>query len=159
MRTRWSILGVPPRAVAVRRSSAAVGPPLPSGPRRSANCSSTTPASATGSQAATWNACGSTASSTGPALTQGPDPLHLAAMFGLDPKTAIRYAENARQLLITAAEEHHPGVAASTTGGHAAEGRKERGTDDDGPASVAERLTALPTTGTGKTAPPATPAP
>jgi hypothetical protein len=31
------------------------------------------------------------------ALTQGPDPLHLAAMFGLDPKTAIRYAENARQ--------------------------------------------------------------
>jgi len=34
--------------------------------------------------------------------------LHLAAMFGLDPKTAIRYAENARQLLITAAEEHDP---------------------------------------------------
>jgi hypothetical protein len=29
-------------------------------------------------------------------------------MFGLDPKTAIRYAENARQLLITAAEEHKP---------------------------------------------------
>jgi hypothetical protein len=27
-------------------------------------------------------------------------------MFGLDPKTAIRYAKNARQLLITAAEEH-----------------------------------------------------
>ncbi len=39
------------------------------------------------------------------ALTQGPDPLHLASVFGLDPKTAIRYAENARQLLITAAEE------------------------------------------------------
>jgi hypothetical protein len=39
------------------------------------------------------------------ALACGPDPLHLAAMFGLDPKTAIRYAENARQLLITAAEE------------------------------------------------------
>jgi hypothetical protein len=37
------------------------------------------------------------------ALAHGPDPLHLAAMFGLDPKTAIRYAENARQLLITAA--------------------------------------------------------
>jgi hypothetical protein len=59
------------------------------------------------------------------ALACGPDPLHLAAMFGLDPKTAIRYAENARQLLITAAEEHDPGDAASTTSGHAAEGRKE----------------------------------
>ena len=33
-------------------------------------------------------------------------------MFGLDPKTAIRYAENARQLLITAAEEHDPGDVA-----------------------------------------------
>jgi hypothetical protein len=42
------------------------------------------------------------------ALARGPDPLHLATMFGLDPKTAIRYAENARQLLITAAEEHDP---------------------------------------------------
>ena len=40
------------------------------------------------------------------ALACGPDPLHLAAMFGLDPKTAIRYAENARQLLITATEDH-----------------------------------------------------
>src|SRR5260370_266533 len=59
------------------------------------------------------------------ALARGPDPLHLAAMFGLDPKTAIRYAENARQLLITAAEEYDPGDAVSTTGGHAAEGRKE----------------------------------
>ena len=59
------------------------------------------------------------------ALARGPDPLHLAAMFGLDPKTAIRYADNARQLLITAAEEQDPGDAASTTGGHAAEGRKE----------------------------------
>jgi hypothetical protein len=29
-------------------------------------------------------------------------------MFGLDPKTAIRYAENARQLLITTAEEQDP---------------------------------------------------
>jgi hypothetical protein len=46
------------------------------------------------------------------ALACGPDPLHLAAMFGLDPKTAIRYAENARQLLITAAEEHDPGDVA-----------------------------------------------
>jgi hypothetical protein len=32
----------------------------------------------------------------GEALAHGPDPLHLAAVFGLDPKTAIRYAENAR---------------------------------------------------------------
>jgi hypothetical protein len=42
------------------------------------------------------------------ALARGPDPLHLAAVFGLDPKTAIRYAEAARQLLQTAAEEHDP---------------------------------------------------
>jgi len=33
-------------------------------------------------------------------------------MFGLDPETAIRYAENARQLLTTAAEEHDPGGVA-----------------------------------------------
>ena len=46
------------------------------------------------------------------ALARGPDPLHLAAMFGLDPKTAIRYAENAWQLLITATEEHDPGDVA-----------------------------------------------
>jgi hypothetical protein len=39
------------------------------------------------------------------ALTHGPDPLHLAAVFGLDPKTAIRYAETARQLLTSAAEQ------------------------------------------------------
>jgi site-specific recombinase XerD len=45
------------------------------------------------------------------ALTLGPDPLHLAAVFGLDPKTAIRYAENARTLLVTAAEEHNPPAA------------------------------------------------
>ena len=55
------------------------------------------------------------------ALACGPGPLHLAAMSGLDPKTAIRYAENARQLLITAAEEQDPGDAdTSTNGGHAA---------------------------------------
>ena len=42
------------------------------------------------------------------ALACGPDPLHLASVFGLDPKTAIRYAENARQLLVTAAEEQDP---------------------------------------------------
>lgn len=42
------------------------------------------------------------------ALAVGPDPLHLASVFGLDPKTAIRYAENARHLLVTAAEEQDP---------------------------------------------------
>ena len=51
------------------------------------------------------------------ALAQGPDPLHLAAVFGIDPKTAIRYAETARQLLQTAAEEHDP------AGSHEPKGR------------------------------------
>ena len=38
------------------------------------------------------------------ALTCGSDPLHLAAVFGLDDTTAIRYATAARQLLDTTAE-------------------------------------------------------
>ena len=38
------------------------------------------------------------------ALTCGPDPLHFAAVFGLDETTAIRYAAIARQLLQTPAE-------------------------------------------------------
>jgi integrase len=38
------------------------------------------------------------------ALTRGPDPLHLASVFGLDEKTAIRYANAARQLLESSAE-------------------------------------------------------
>ncbi|MGH8918288.1 MAG: hypothetical protein ACRD0H_08125 [Actinomycetes bacterium] len=50
------------------------------------------------------------------ALTFGPDPLHLAAVFGLDTKTAIRYAESARQLLITAAEEQDPFSSPPTQG-------------------------------------------
>ena len=51
-------------------------------------------------------------------------------MFGLDPKTAIRYAENARQLLTTAAEEQDPGDdGASTNGGHAA-GRRGKDAGD-----------------------------
>jgi integrase len=53
------------------------------------------------------------------ALAFGPDPLHLASMFGLDPKAAICYAENARQLLITAAEEQDPSAGTSTSGGQA----------------------------------------
>jgi hypothetical protein len=40
------------------------------------------------------------------ALTRGPDPLHLAAVFGLDDKTAIRYANAAGQILETEAERH-----------------------------------------------------
>ena len=35
------------------------------------------------------------------ALTCGADPLHLAAVFGIDDTTAIRYATIARQLLQT----------------------------------------------------------
>lgn len=39
-------------------------------------------------------------------LTHGPDPLHLAAVFGISPGTAIRYAAAARELLTTPAELH-----------------------------------------------------
>ena len=39
-------------------------------------------------------------------LTHGPDPLHLAAVFGISPGTAIRYAAAARQLRTTPAELH-----------------------------------------------------
>ncbi|TWE15235.1 hypothetical protein [Kitasatospora atroaurantiaca] len=35
------------------------------------------------------------------ALTHGPDPLHLSLVFGIDEKTAIRYADSARRLLET----------------------------------------------------------
>ena len=35
------------------------------------------------------------------ALTHGPDPLHLATVFGLDDKTAIRYANAVLQVLET----------------------------------------------------------
>ncbi|WTJ48500.1 hypothetical protein OH786_38485 (plasmid) [Streptomyces atratus] len=38
------------------------------------------------------------------ALVHGPEPLHLAEVFGLDEKTAIRYADSARALLEQAAE-------------------------------------------------------
>jgi len=43
------------------------------------------------------------------ALTCGADPLHLAAVFGIDDTTAIRYAAIARQLLATPAEQRQPG--------------------------------------------------
>jgi len=50
------------------------------------------------------------------ALTHGPDPLHLAAVFGIDDTTAIRYATIARQLLQTPIEQHDP------TGSHEPKG-------------------------------------
>lgn len=45
------------------------------------------------------------------ALTHGPDPLHLAVVFGLDETTAVRYSTAARKLLLTPAEQHHPRLA------------------------------------------------
>jgi integrase len=42
------------------------------------------------------------------ALAHGADPLHLAAVFGIDDTTAIKYATIARQLLETAADQHDP---------------------------------------------------
>lgn len=42
------------------------------------------------------------------ALTHGPDPLHLAVVFGLDDTTAIRYSNAARRLLNSTTEEHTP---------------------------------------------------
>ncbi len=45
------------------------------------------------------------------ALTHGPDPLHLAVVFGLTETTAIRYSNAARHLLQTPAEQHpRPGL-------------------------------------------------
>jgi hypothetical protein len=41
-------------------------------------------------------------------LAAGADPLHLAATFGLDPGTAVRYASSARQLPQAAAEQQDP---------------------------------------------------
>lgn len=40
------------------------------------------------------------------ALTHGPDPLRLTAVFGLSEFTAVSYANTARQLLETTAEQH-----------------------------------------------------
>ncbi|OJF12357.1 hypothetical protein BG844_21280 [Couchioplanes caeruleus subsp. caeruleus] len=50
------------------------------------------------------------------ALTHGGDPLHLAAVFGIDAKTAIRYATTARRLLESAAEHHDTGGSPRTQG-------------------------------------------
>lgn len=54
------------------------------------------------------------------ALTHGPDPLHLAAVFDIDVSTAIRYAASARQLL-TQAHENGPGPSPRTHGSAAAD--------------------------------------
>ena len=57
------------------------------------------------------------------AMATGADPLHLAATFGLDPGTAVRYASSARQLLQTAAEQQNPaGFPANPRTGSAQEG-------------------------------------
>lgn len=50
------------------------------------------------------------------ALAHGPDPLHLAAVFGLDQNTAMRYANAARHLLESLAEQHTPDDATGTQG-------------------------------------------
>jgi hypothetical protein len=56
------------------------------------------------------------------ALATGADPLHLAATFGIDPGTAVRYASSARQLLQTAAERQDPaGFPANPRAGPAQE--------------------------------------
>ncbi|MFI2511513.1 hypothetical protein [Streptomyces sp. NPDC018972] len=39
------------------------------------------------------------------AMVKGPDPLHLAEVFGLDEKTAMRCTDSARALLEQAAEQ------------------------------------------------------
>ncbi|MGH3757698.1 hypothetical protein [Actinophytocola sp.] len=43
------------------------------------------------------------------ALTHRADPLHLAVVFGVDAKTALRYANSARQLLATKIESDTAG--------------------------------------------------
>jgi hypothetical protein len=49
------------------------------------------------------------------ALACGGDPLRLASVFGLDTKTAIRYADSARQLLTTTAEGQEPAGSNEST--------------------------------------------
>jgi hypothetical protein len=47
------------------------------------------------------------------ALTAGPDPLHLAAVFSVGDETAIRYASAARHLLASTAEDEPPALTAN----------------------------------------------
>jgi integrase len=56
------------------------------------------------------------------ALSRGPDPLHLAAVFGISTSTAMRYARAARSILESEQRnEHrlHPGRPDLPSGGHA----------------------------------------
>ena len=55
------------------------------------------------------------------ALATGADPLHLAATFGLDPGTAVRYASSARQLLHAAEQQDPAGFPANPRTGSAQE--------------------------------------
>lgn len=48
------------------------------------------------------------------AMAQGSDPLHLAEVFGLDEKTAMRYADSARQLLLASPRETVGGTVRGT---------------------------------------------
>lgn len=52
------------------------------------------------------------------ALTNGPDPLHLALMLGLGTTTAIRYAEAASQLMATNPEQQGPTNSVEPTDGN-----------------------------------------
>lgn len=49
------------------------------------------------------------------ALVHGPDPLHLAEVFGLDEKTTTRYANSARVCLVRP-QENHPATSHRTHG-------------------------------------------
>ena len=72
------------------------------------------------------------------AMATGADPLHLAATFGLDPGTAVRYASSARQLLQTPAEQQDlAGFPANPRTGSAQEGRRPL-SSRQGPFSPAE---------------------
>ena len=42
------------------------------------------------------------------ALSRGPDPLHLAAVFGISTSTAMRYARAARSILESEQRNEHP---------------------------------------------------
>ncbi|WP_052230253.1 hypothetical protein [Streptomyces sp. CT34] len=53
------------------------------------------------------------------ALTNGPDPLHLAEVFGLSSPTAIRYADSARQLLADPAQNQPLGFTTNPSAGPA----------------------------------------
>jgi hypothetical protein len=58
------------------------------------------------------------------ALIPGPDPLHLAAVFALNPQTAIRYPDNTRALLVTTTQEQDPASPHEPKGRHGPESAK-----------------------------------